>query len=83
MERERGMDPDDMDSWSPVERRKRPRPDDDSSNWEAIALRRVSGRVQSLGRVDRSGTGGHVGESWEDAAVRVLERHLRELPSEE
>lgn len=71
------MDPDDTESRNHVERRKRPRPGDDSSNWEAIALRRVAERVQSLSRDGRSAAGEFVAESWEDAAVRVLERHLR------
>jgi hypothetical protein len=78
-----GMEPDDPVTEVRVERRRRPRPDDSSSDWESIALRRISHHVRSLPPAAEPAHGANDDQPWEDAVVRVLRRHLRGLESEE
>jgi hypothetical protein len=53
------------------ERRKEPRDDHDSEDWESLALRRVAGRVRSLDESDDDAEFG-----WERAVLERLRRRL-------
>jgi len=77
------MEPDDPMTEVRVERRRRPRQNESSPDWESIALQRISHRVRTLQPAAEAASGDDDGEPWEDAAVRVLQRHLRDRESGE
>jgi hypothetical protein len=64
-----------------IERRRQQRDPHASENWEQIVLQRMAGRVTSLSNTIPPVAESTAAGSWEDAALRALQRRIRELES--
>jgi hypothetical protein len=62
-----------------IERRRQPRTEADSSDWETIALRRVARHVESLSHGPDSPADPLHDRGWEEAALQALRRRIRDL----
>lgn len=62
-----------------VERRRRPRDVQAPTDWEQVVLQRVAGRVRSLLNERAAAAASTSDTGWEDAALRALQRGVREL----
>lgn len=77
----RQRDPEEPARDASTERRHQARDDEDSTNWETIALRRVARHVESLsGDPDSPADPSH-DRGWEEAALRALRRRIQGLRS--
>lgn len=62
-----------------IERRRQPRDLQSPGDWEQVVLQRMAGRVRSLSKEGTSAAQPSADTGWEDAALRVLQRGVREL----
>jgi hypothetical protein len=62
-----------------VERRRGPRDPQTPIDWEQVVLQRMAGRVRSLLNESDAAAASTSDTGWEDAALRALQRGVREL----
>jgi len=62
-----------------IERRRQPRDSQSPNDWEQVVLQRMAGRVRSLSNAGASAAQSAADTGWEEAALRVLQRGVREL----
>ena len=68
--------PDELGHDAPIERRRQPRGNVDTMDWEAKVLKRVERHVESLSAKPTSQADTSNGHGWEEASILALRRRV-------